>query len=63
MIKSILEVQEIEIIQKDEQKDIMGTGDSGSCTGTGNRCCVTTSSGFEFCDAGRCISGRYCLWY
>lgn len=62
MLKNILNLSGAQEINKNEQKKISGGFGRGGCTGSGSRCCVQTQWG-EFCDAGRCINGRYCFWY
>ena len=64
MPKKIRNLQGIRTLDKNEQQEIYGTGPiTDGCTGSEEDCCVTTTTGFKFCDAGKCINGKYCLWY
>ncbi|WP_459211797.1 hypothetical protein [Aquimarina rhabdastrellae] len=63
MTKQIFKLKGVQVISKRDQEEIYGSGVNGGCTGIQNKCCVTTSGGFSFCDEGKCINGEYCLWY
>lgn len=60
-MKKISSLKGITILSKDEQKEIKGAAfNSSYCKG--NQCCVTTPSGFEFCDYGYCQGNGRCIW-
>ncbi len=62
-MKKLANLKGVKTLNKNEQKTLSGGWSGSRCTGSGNQCCITTASGFEFCDAGRCLSNGYCLWY
>ncbi len=64
-MKKLANLKGVKTLNKDEQKAFSGGNWGGrSCTQQGGSiCCQTFPSGFTFCDAGRCKSNGYCLWY
>ncbi len=62
MLSSILGLNGVKIISKKRQKEL-GINSNYRCSETGNSCCLIISSEIEYCDVGRCVQGRYCLWY
>ena len=62
-MKKLTNLKGVKTLNKSEQKSINGSNWGGRrCFQRGGRCCITTASGFQFCDFGRCINGS-CLWY
>ncbi|MFC5046247.1 hypothetical protein ACFSTE_04245 [Aquimarina hainanensis] len=61
MLKCILGLTGVQVIDKEEQREILGAGFFG-CKSSNKKCCVNTPSGVQLCDNGRCIDGKYCLW-
>ncbi|WP_378187930.1 hypothetical protein ACE939_05915 [Aquimarina sp. W85] len=60
-MKTILNLDGVKNLSKKEQRQVFGAARS-RCWQRGAQCCVSTASG-DFCDAGRCNSNGYCLYY
>ncbi len=61
-MKKILNLTGLHKMTKEEQQEIKGAARSRPYCGGPRRCCVTTGSGFTFCDYGYCQSNGSCIW-
>ncbi|GAA4277944.1 hypothetical protein [Aquimarina mytili] len=61
-MKKILKLNGVHELTKKEQQEVIGSNFGRPYCGGPRQCCITTPSGFVFCDYGYCQPNGSCIW-